>query len=194
LFNHKIISSCILFLAGVLATGIVRAQVIEVPVKVQYEILTKVLSFDKKFREHDSNTLTIAILYQKDVTVSEALHNELLEVIQECKEETVQNLKVKFVSLDLSSEKNLRLIISKSNIDVFYIAPLRAYDIRSILKLCSEQHILSASGVREYIDAGVTVGIGTKRNRPQIIINATQAKAEGREFSSRLLKLAKINK
>ncbi len=173
-------------------TGIVRSQVIEVPVKIQYEILTKVLSFDKELRNHDSAQLTIAVIYQRDVTVSEALYAEFFEVVNNTEELIIQNLKVRCISIDLSSEKNLRLIVSKSKIDVFYIAPLRAFDIRTILKLSSEQSILTTTGVKEYIDAGVSVGIGTKRNRPQIVINLPQAKAEGADFSSRLLKLAKI--
>ena len=44
----------------------------------------------------------------------------------------------------------------------------------------------------EYVEAGVSVGIGIRRDRPLIIVNLAQARAEGTAFSSQLLALARI--
>ena len=48
------------------------------------------------------------------------------------------------------------------------------------------------TGVPEYVDQGLAVGIGIRRDRPLIIVNLEQARAEGAAFSSQLLALARI--
>jgi hypothetical protein len=46
--------------------------------------------------------------------------------------------------------------------------------------------------VPDYVGAGCAVGIGTEGEKPLIIINLPAAKAEGADFSSQLLQLAKV--
>ena len=48
------------------------------------------------------------------------------------------------------------------------------------------------TGVPEYVDQGVAVGVGIRKDRPLIIVNLEQARAEGSVFSSQLLALARI--
>lgn len=192
--NRIVANTSILILIMLMMMGKGYAQEIEVPAIVQFEIFSKVLTYDKSLREHEDNYLTFAILYQHDVKVSDAIHNEMLEAIKKCELKEIKNLHFRFISVDLATENDLDEIIAKSNIDVMYISPLRAFDVQTILKLSRAHGILTMTGVKEYIEAGVSVGIGLKKNHPQIIINLPQVKAEGSDFSSRLLKLAKIIK
>jgi hypothetical protein len=75
---------------------------------------------------------------------------------------------------------------------LIYVAPLRAYDVTKISNLSKKLKILTLTGVNEYIDFGLSITIGVKGDKPQIIINLPSAKAEGADFSSQLLKLATV--
>jgi iron complex outermembrane receptor protein len=52
--------------------------------------------------------------------------------------------------------------------------------------------IMTLTGVPDYVELGLSVAIGIKGRKPQITINLPAAKAEGINFSSQLLKLAKV--
>ena len=47
-------------------------------------------------------------------------------------------------------------------------------------------------GVPVFVEDGLAVGIAMKGNRPLVVINLTASKAEGADFSSQLLHIAKI--
>ena len=66
--------------------------------------------------------------------------------------------------------------------------------MEKITNLSRDKKILTLTGVPDYVDSGLTVGIGTKGRKPRIIINLLAAKAEGADFSSGLLNLAKVVK
>jgi hypothetical protein len=51
---------------------------------------------------------------------------------------------------------------------------------------------MTFSGVPEYVEEGISVGIDVKNNKPLIVINIKSAKLEGIDFNSQLLKIAKI--
>ena len=79
-----------------------------------------------------------------------------------------------------------------SGADVLYITPMRAVDLGSITKQTRAAARVTLTGVPEYVDAGIAVGVDLQGERPRILINLAAARAEGADFDSRLLKLAKI--
>ncbi len=166
-------------------------QQIEVPTSVQVPILIKILNFDRSLRSHDGDTITIAILYESTVKYSDAIADEFLEASQSKSFDSLHYY-LNVITVDLSTDHDPEALLKRYRPHVIYLTPMRNIDLPSLLALCRKNSILSTTGVIEYVNAGVSVGIGRKRSHPEIIINLTQAKAEGAEFSSRLLKLARI--
>ena len=80
----------------------------------------------------------------------------------------------------------------EEGIDVFYVAPLRAIEVRKIAEISRLNGIKTITGVPEYVSDGLGVGIGLLKQRPLIIINLKAARAEGSEFRSQLLKLSRV--
>ena len=76
--------------------------------------------------------------------------------------------------------------------DILYVAPLRAFDLEPIVRVSRDLKVTTLTGVSDYCEAGIAVGIGLKGERPEIIINLKGACAEGAGFSSRLLRLCKV--
>ena len=83
-------------------------------------------------------------------------------------------------------------ILRENKINVLYITPLRGLDVSKITSICKTASVLSISGVVEYIESDVSVILDIDDNKLKILINQKSAKSEGVDFSSRLLRIAKI--
>src|SRR5207248_1488455 len=103
-----------------------------------------------------------------------------------------QQLRVSPILIEAGSQEQLRARLSDLAADVVYVTPMRAIDIAEIGRICRAHHLHTVTGVPEYVEAGLAVGIGLRRDRPLIIVNLEQARAEGAAFSAELLALARI--
>jgi hypothetical protein len=172
--------------------ALLHAQEIEVPINVQYALLHKILAFDRNLKERAGKELVIGIIYQSNFRSSLNFKEELTAVIAQTQTAKLVDVPVRHVTIEWTENLNLSEYGAKNQIDVFYVAPLRAVEIKTITAVSRSRKILTFTGVPAYVDAGVAVGVGAKGDTPRIIINLSAAKAEGAELDSQLLKLAKV--
>lgn len=172
-------------------TGSIAAQDISVPVEVQYPLLLKVLTFDRNLKNRIGKEIVIGIVFQSNFKASYQLKDRLERVIQNSPIKTVEDIPIKLVAIDLD-KTSLAEMIKQHSVDVLYVSPLRAYAIDQINNISRKQKILTTTGVPDYVEAGIAVGVGLKGTKPQLMINLPAAKDEGCDFSSQLLKLAKV--
>ena len=81
---------------------------------------------------------------------------------------------------------------SHDAVDALYITPVRAIAMEAITAVSQKRRELTLTGVPEFVDDGLAVGIDLHGQKPRILINLKAARAEGADFEARLLKLAKI--
>lgn len=172
--------------------ALLQAQEIEAPIEVQYALLHKILAFDRNLKNRVGEELIIGILFQSNVRSSLIFKDELIAVIEKAQSEKLVDLPVRCVAIEMAAELDLSGYASQNKIDVFYVAPLRAVEIKSVTAVSRAKRIFTFTGVPGYVEAGVAVGIGSKGESPRILINLSAARAEGVEFNSQLLKLAKV--
>jgi hypothetical protein len=111
--------------------------------------------------------------------------------VKESSIKKIEDIPFRLVSIDID-DTDLASATSRENVDILYITPLRAAEIETITAVSRAEKIMTITGVPDYVELGLAVGIGEEGNKPLIIINLPTAKAEGADFSSKLLKLAKI--
>ena len=170
----------------------VLAQEIAVPVDVQATLLLKTLTFDRNLKARVGQELVIGVLYQRMFKTSNNIKDDWLRAISEAKVPTMIGLPYRSVAIDAHNDDQLLAELVAQGVDVLYLTPLRAVDLKGITGICRDRQILTLTGVPEYVDSGIAVGIGIKGERPQIIINLNAARTAGADFSSQLLKLAKV--
>jgi hypothetical protein len=73
-----------------------------------------------------------------------------------------------------------------------YVAPLRPATLRQVLGTLRGARVRSVTAVPEYVRDGVSVGIAVAAGRPRLVINLAASRAQGSDFSSQLLKLARV--
>lgn len=168
------------------------AQEMAVPIPMQWAFFQKILSFQRVIiTDSMVRAPVLAIVYQSQFRASLDARNEMLALLKEV-EPRVGSEVLKIVDIDLTKETDLGLAMAEKKVTLLYVAPLRAYDVMLITKESRQRRVLTISGVPTYITEGLSVGLDIKGNKPEILINRTAARLEGREFHAQLLKLATI--
>lgn len=161
--------------------GMASADSVIVPAGVQAALLTKIWTFDRNF--HGKEVLTVAVLYQRLHRPSWTAHEEIVKAAR-------AHPSLRMVSIEIDDGE-----LSESEmagVDVAYVTPLRAVDVRNILSRIRSRNIRTVTSTPAYVGRGVAVGITTERDRPLLIVDLEAARLEGADFSSQLLKLARV--
>lgn len=168
--------SLILFLFLFFPPILTFSQTMDVPAKIQVQIILKSLSYDRNFKEKPY----FGIVYnQKSADVKDDI------------EKGLNVAKVKNISINLGKEK-LAKEVSKE-VNVLYICPeIEISDMKEIIKVSQSNKILTTTGVEKYVEKGISLGVTERGKKPKIIINLPSLKKEGRNFSARFLKLTEI--
>ena len=166
----------------------VLAQEIAVPVDIQLPLFLKLLSFERNLASRSENEIIIGVVYQKFRTSLET-KDEFQRVVDELAVKTLNGVPFRSIPIEIEREVDLENIILESDIHILYITPLRALSIEKIAEISRDLKVLTLTGVPEYVDLGIGIGIGSKGQKPQVAINLASVKAEGADLSSTLLQL-----
>jgi len=170
---------------------IITAQEMPVPLRYQYPILLKTLTFDRNLKARCGNAIVLGILYQSRFRQSVNVKDELVTIANESSYEFLDAHQIRVVPIDLSSEASFEEQISASGINTLYVAPLRAIDLATISTVTRKNKVLTLTGVPEYVEIGLSIGVGIRGDRPSLVINQPASRAEGADLDSQLLKLAR---
>jgi len=168
-----------------------RAQEMPLPVETQLNVLLKTLTFDRNLKERQGERLTIGIVYHGLFNKSLQAKDELIEAFKTVRIEEIFEHTLHIVTVDLHLI-GLEEAVASQDVDILYITPLDSSQIRKISKLSRSMGVITLSGVPQYSEQGIAVTVGKKGEAAQIIINLDAARAAGANFSSQLLKMAKI--
>lgn len=170
-----------------------QAQKIGVPIDIQVDLLPKILSLNKSFNLNDSNSvIKVGILFNSSLRSSMTVKNKIIDQV-EGSEFKVKNAKAVLVPIDVSKITNIEQYFIENAIKVLYLTPIRGLDITEITKLCRKNQIITFTGVPNFINENdISVGFELENNKLQITINLESAKAEGANFSSRLLNVSQV--
>lgn len=169
-----------------MATG-TAGQQMPVPVPVQWALMVKILSFD---RNMGSEKVDVGVLFQSELRSSVVTKDELMATM----ESAAQSVGPRFhcAAIDIGRGHDLVKALNADSLDVLYITPMRAFDLAVITNWARESNIVTLTGIPAFVDRGVSVGIDLQGGKPRIRINLQAARAEGADFDSRLLNLARI--
>jgi hypothetical protein len=175
-----------------LVAGMIMAQTMDIPVKDQVSLFAKILTYDRNFTKRVGKQIVLGIIYQRTFRGSSAAKDEILSLLEIPEGHVLGEIPLRYELIDVSTTIDLRELFEHLNVNILYVAPLRAFDLDIITEAAESKKILTLTGVSQYAEEGLAVSIGTKNDRPQIIINLISAKAEGADFNSNFLKLTRV--
>jgi hypothetical protein len=165
------------------------------PADVQITLLLKILTYDRSFQAKAKSAVTIGVVYVAADPESVKAKDEILNTLKLVADRTIKNVPIRAVALEYRDPAGLGKLVQKAGINVFYIAPGNADSLRELLRVSHTQGITTATGVPEYVQRGVAIGIGIKADKkPDILINLPSSRQEGSEFDASLLRIANVVK
>jgi len=191
----KILNRICYFAIGIILfvsmTNLTSLNPDEIPVSIKVPIFLKVLSFDRQLHKRSGSNLNMLIVFQSRYRQSQTERDDTEDVLDNLSINSIEGMAINYYYMDID-EVNIQDEISKHNINLIFVCPLRGISLETITSLCREKKILSFADVSSYVENKLSVGIEMKGEKPQIIINLKNSKAEGADFSSQLLKLSRV--
>lgn len=179
-------------LALVLAAVAAHAQEMPVPAPMQASLFTKILTFDRNLKARAGRELRIGVLYQKKVRSSLEAQEEFLRAMCGDPGRRIDGLPLNCVAIEWTSASEVEATLLRKGIRVLYVAPLRAVAIEEIVAISRAHKITTLTGVPEFVEKGIALGLMLRAERPLILVHLAAARAEGADFNSQLLKLARV--
>lgn len=168
------------------------SQEIPVPVNLQFQLFLKILEFDRNLKTRVGEEIVFGVAYQKTFKESVDTKDELVKAIEQSSLKEIDTIPVRYALIELGGENRLANALDKAKVNILYVTPLRAFDIRAFANVCQAKHIMTVTGVPSYVNLGISIGFEVRGQNPEIVINLQSAVAEGSDFSSRLLQLARV--
>ncbi len=184
-----------LVLATSLGFGSVPASAQDVPVpeSVQLSVIARTMLFDRNFASRVGEELVIGVLYQPEYRASRRSKDAIVEASAAQDLSRLLGLPVRVVAVPAAgSGSRVVNALARADIDIAYVTPLRMFDLDILARVCRELRIVTASGVAEYMENGIVLGIGSRGGRPEIVVNMMLARDIGVDFDSQFLQLARV--
>jgi hypothetical protein len=182
-------------LAGLLSVPAAGTEPMPFKPDVQITLLLKILTYDRSFSVKAKSGVKIGVVYVASDPESVQVKDEILKTLQLVADRTIKNVPITAVALEYKDPKALAAAVRSGGINVFYIAPGNADSLTELLRLSHTRGITTATGVPEYVQRGVAIGIGIKADKkPDILINLPNSRQEGSEFDASLLRIATVVK
>jgi len=175
---------------GLAAAGQIDAP--RVPADIQFDLTLKILTFDRNLNTRVGTELVFGIVYDKDWPPSLQVMAEMTQAMETSPFKTVSKIPIRAVAINAGRGWTLANDLRDSETDVVYIAPLPDPVLAKLFAVCRDRKLTTVSSLPEYAKQGATIGFLPPGRKPIIVINLKTALAEGADFDSHLLGLAKV--
>ena len=163
-----------------------------VPEEIQVPIFLKILTYDRSLGGRVKDTIHIGVLYFPDNERSKKNKDAITENLKLNKDKTINGVPFSFIEIEFSTQKALDEVAKEKRINVLYITDDGPNMLKGISQITQSRKILTITGRVDYVNQGISVGLGVKEKKPQIVINLPSARAEGSDFSANLLKVCEV--
>ncbi len=173
------------------APGSGLAQEMAIPVQGQWPLFDNILAFDRSFDDRADGGIVVGVVYQSRFRPSVAVRSSLAEMAGG-ERLRLAGHDVTIIPIDLTSPAQLRRAIEDQEIDLLYLTPLRGVALPEIVQLADSLRVATITGVREYVQEGVALGLGQRGGRAEIVVNLESSRSQGLELRAQLLQIATV--
>jgi YfiR/HmsC-like len=172
------------------AGHVVFAQSVEVPIDVQVPLFLKATTYDRTFptKLQKNDVLQVGICYQPDLrtTVAE------MEALKAAFETPMTGFKIRITLINFAEDEDIAAIKAWPTLSAIYITSMRGLDLKTLLEQAQRHQVLTVATDPAIVAKGTAIGFELVGGRPKFVINRKATIDEGCEFSSQLLKLARV--
>lgn len=166
------------------------AQSVEVPVRLQVELLSKVAAYDRNFAERAGGRVQVFVIVKRgdpeSERVAEQISAELRAVDQLGGRPHVHE------QLHFGSAKSLAELCRTRGAAVVYLSTGLTEQIASVAAALDGISVLSVSATAAYVPKRVVLGFDVEAGKPKLVVHLDQARRQKVAFKPELLRLARV--
>jgi hypothetical protein len=183
-------SAISLGLAALCAARSGLAQVSSVPAEIQAELLAKLEGYDRGFATRAGDTARILLVVKPGSAKSQLSADEMRSALARI--ERIGGLPHQETVVPYAGAQGLAERCRTEKIAVVYFTPGFDDDIDALRAALGDDNVLSLGAVSDYVQRGVVLGFELESGKPKILINLDQARRQGVNFSSDVLRLMTV--
>ncbi len=157
----------------------------------QFRLYLKVLTFDRNLKARIGDSLTIGILFAGLARESLQARDDFARAAADGPAE-FEGLPVRVVPIKYGKEAQIEAALAEESIDALYVTPIGNYDLAPVSAACRAKGVSTFSGIPEYVGRGLSVSFGSRGRQAEVLINKGNSRAEGSDFSARLLDMVTV--
>ncbi len=160
----------------------------------QVLVLVRALAYDGNLKARAGGEVTVGVLARGGHGDSEQMAEAISRALHALGATKVQGLPIRTIKLGYSTPAALAAAVRAEGVDALYVCPGLEADLPGILEVTRAAKVLSMAGSQEQLARGASVGVFPQEGKPTVFVNLPASRAEGAEFSSDLLRFAKVIK
>jgi YfiR/HmsC-like len=181
---------CFATVLVVLASAMVWGEDLEVPARIQVELVGKLASFNRTFAERAGANAVLAIVVNPGDAGSARAISQLAGALKEVP--LIGGLPHAEVVVPWKGAANLVEVCTKQNVAIVYLAPGLPTEVQSISKGFEGTKVLTVGSVVTYVGRGAVLGFELVSGRTKLVIDLAQARRQNVLFRAEALKLMRI--
>ncbi len=163
---------------------------VAVPVPLQMELLLKVASYDKNLGARAPDLVRVLLL-AKPNSASGNHVAQLASRLLTGKALAGRTLEVS--TQPFSDAAGLAQRVKEQRVAIVYLAPgFDPGELQAIAKALNGLSVLSVGALSRFVQSGTVLGFDLISGKPKLLIHQKRARDQGVDFSSQVLKLAKV--
>jgi hypothetical protein len=166
------------------------ASSVSVPPAVQAQLVSKVPSYDRSFRDRSGPRVQVLVVSKpgtdKSVRDAQFMRTALV------REPSIGGLPHDVTLVNFSTVPALAAECKQRQATIVYLSSGFDREIDAICAGLTPLGAMTFTGVSDYVRRCVVVGFELVAGRPKLLVHLGQAKKSGIRFSSELLRLAKV--
>jgi hypothetical protein len=175
-----------------LAAGSARAESMAVPAELQVKLIFKVLTYDRQLEARSGGDLVVGIVHDPRDRDASLAADQVASNLYKFRDKTVKSLPIRYFLIEYTGPRDLEGFVRQKGVNLLYLTPGSAKFVCEVVRISRAQRVTTVTGVPEYVRQGVSVGIGSRQDRPQLLVNLPGSRAEGSEFDASFLRLATV--
>lgn len=163
------------------------------PLRQRTLLMLRVLVYDRNLGARAPKDVVVAVLFRPGDPDSERELGEVLQALAQLSDEVVANGRtIRGTAVPYTTPAELSEQLKALHAASAWVCAALAPQAPEIARITQARKVLSATGVRGAVEAGLAIGIVPGTRRATILVNAAAAKAEGADLDAALLGIAEI--
>lgn len=173
-----------------LLPGVARADSASVPYPMQAQLLAKVASYDRRFRERAGSKAVVLL-------VSKRGNPESMQAAQQLKTalgaiDTVGDLPHQEDLVQFDDAEGLAKLARDRKAAIVYLGPGLDGEIAAIRRAFASTRIMTVAANPDNVSGGLVLGFALVSGKPKLVVNLNVALAQGVDFRADVLRLMKV--